>query len=70
MIDWRQIVRDIKAAGLTQMQISERTGISQSYVSDLETGNRGKNIGFDKAMKLQALWNETRTKADEQAASA
>jgi putative transcriptional regulator len=39
------------AAGLTQMQLSERAGVRQATISDLETGN-AERIAFSTIEKL------------------
>ena len=39
-MDWTQIIRDLMAAGLTQIEIARRIGASQALVSALLNGKR------------------------------
>ena len=45
-MDFRQIIADLRRAGMTQAEIAKRVGASQQYICDLEAGNRGKRIEF------------------------
>ena len=40
----RNLVRLRRAAGLTQEQLAERTGLSQQYLSGLERGSRNPTV--------------------------
>lgn len=40
----RNVVRLRRAAGLTQEQLAERTGLSQQYLSGLERGRRNPTV--------------------------
>ena len=51
-------IRDLRASGMTQKEMAASIGASQSYVSDLERGVRGKRIGFEVGQKLHTLWLE------------
>lgn len=48
------IVKHIRASGLSQSEIAKRTGISQSRVSRWENGD--VPVGADDALRLAALW--------------
>lgn len=37
-MDWKKIVSDLTAVGVTQVQIAERCGVAQATVSDLLLG--------------------------------
>lgn len=37
-MDWKKIITDIMAAGITQPQIAKQCGCSQATVSELATG--------------------------------
>ena len=40
-MQWKNIISDLKASGLTQMQIAEKCGCAQSTISEMSTdGNR------------------------------
>jgi transcriptional regulator with XRE-family HTH domain len=49
LIDW------LLERGLTQTEIERRSGVSQSMVSCIYTGKRGKRTSYDVVMKLQTL---------------
>lgn len=52
--DFGKAVKDRrKSLGYTQKYISEYTGLSNTFISDLENGN--KTIEFGKALKLADL---------------
>ena len=36
-MQWKNIISDLKASGLTQMQIAERCGCAQSTISEMST---------------------------------
>lgn len=55
---WQAKVVDLKEKGLTQNQIAVAMDCSQNYVSNLENGLCGKNLGYDKGKKLEKLWAE------------
>ncbi|MBY4726626.1 MULTISPECIES: helix-turn-helix domain-containing protein [Burkholderia] len=54
----QQMISDLMAAGLTQMEIERRTGIDQSTVSSLYTGKRGKRVSYEVVSKLLELHKE------------
>lgn len=57
-MNWQQVISDLEASGLTQVEIGQLSGCSQSQVSDLKTGRRGKRLGFDVGTSLSRLWKE------------
>lgn len=57
----QKMIEELKATRLTQKQIAELTLLSTSYISDLLSGKRGKNIAFDKYERIAAL-HQTRTR--------
>jgi transcriptional regulator with XRE-family HTH domain len=54
-IDWQQLVRSLRALGMTQTSIAAAVGCSQAHISDLERGICGKNVGWPLAVKLLEL---------------
>ena len=56
MNQWQAKIADLKEKGLTQNQIADVMGCSQNYVSNLENGLCGKNLGYDKGKNLEKLW--------------
>lgn len=57
-MNWQRVINDLEASGLTQVEIGQLSGCSQSQVSDLKTGRRGKRLGFDVGTNLNRLWKE------------
>ena len=62
-MDWKTLIVEIRAAGLTQMQIAARSGCSQSAISQLEAGNI-LNPGWVVGQALTALHTELRPKKE------
>ncbi len=56
-MDWKNLLARLAAAKLTQVQIAERCGVSQSTISDLARGAT-KSPGFELGMKLRELLAE------------
>lgn len=52
---WSEIITRAESLGLTQTDIAIECGASQSHISDLRNGKKGKRIGFDLAQALLAL---------------
>lgn len=52
------LIDGLLSAGLTQTEIERRSGVSQSMISCIHTGKRGKRTSYDIVMKLQALRDE------------
>lgn len=65
-MDWKALLKDLKDAGHTQVQIAERCGVSQSSVSELSRGEI-KSPSFDFGTKLLQMHGEL--SADQQAAA-
>lgn len=49
--NWTQIVRDLLKE-YTQVELSEKTGISQSVISDINCGKPKKRISYDYGVAL------------------
>jgi predicted transcriptional regulator len=62
-MNWKSLIQELLSRGLTQDQIAEQSGCSQSFVSDLLNGKRGKRIGFEKAQGLISLRDRLRKEA-------
>lgn len=57
-MDWKTRINYLTdEAGMTQGQIAEEIGSSQSHVSDLASGKRGKRLGFEIGQRLVALYD-------------
>jgi predicted transcriptional regulator len=56
MLQIPEVIADLQRAGLTQVDIAERTGLAQSTVSQLSTGARGKRTSIQTASVLYELW--------------
>jgi transcriptional regulator with XRE-family HTH domain len=54
-MDWKALIQDLRASGLTQYEIAEKTGCSQAYISDLSNGKRGKSMSYEIGMRLREL---------------
>ena len=49
----RQWLKELREqSGLSQCSVAEKSGISQNYYSDIETGERGKPLNVDVAKKI------------------
>lgn len=57
-MNWSEKIKSIESHGLTQQQIAARVLASQSLISDLRTGRRGKRISYGIATRLLALADE------------
>ena len=49
--NWTQIVRDLLKE-YTQVELSEKTGVSQSVISDINCGKPKKRISYDYGVAL------------------
>jgi transcriptional regulator with XRE-family HTH domain len=56
-MDWKKLIAELTEAGVTQEQIAQHCGVSQSSVSDLGRGAT-KSPRWEFASKLQALHAE------------
>lgn len=52
MRTWLKGIRE--KAGLSQMAVAQKAGISQNYYSSIETGIRGNPLNVDVAKKIAA----------------
>jgi transcriptional regulator with XRE-family HTH domain len=53
-MDWKQLIADLIAAGMTQVRIAEACDVSQSTISDLARGAT-KSPAYDLGRKLEEL---------------
>lgn len=53
-MNWKQLIEDIRARGLTFQQIGDEIGMSKGSVHDLFSG-RGKAVLYDAGVKLREL---------------
>lgn len=57
-MSWSELISDLEKSGLTQTEIGNLAGCSQSMVSDLKTGKRGVRLGFEIGTSIKKLWQE------------
>lgn len=55
MRDWLKELRSER--GMTQAQLAEKLGISEAYLSYIESGERQKKMDLALAMKLSGILN-------------
>ncbi len=55
-MDWSTIIAALLESGLTQQQIAHEIGSSQSYVSELASGRKGKRLDYRLGSRLHSLW--------------
>lgn len=53
-MDWKSLITELMGAGLSQREIGEHIGLSQSAVSDLVRG-RHAHISWERGQQLIAL---------------
>lgn len=53
-MDWKVLIEELEAAGLTQTDIADQSGCSQPYVSQLKSGTR-RNPDFTRGQALITL---------------
>lgn len=53
-MDWKNLISELTQAGMTQAQIAQRVGVTQSLVSELFTG-KAAEPRYGLAMKLIRL---------------
>jgi len=58
MENFAELIQALLNSGLTQVELAEKVGTSQGYISDLLHGRRGISIGFVLGSKLVALHAE------------
>lgn len=63
-MDWKTIISDLRAAGLTQSEIAQEAGTSQGHISDIANGKKGKHLSFEIGAKLLALHAQHRAAAE------
>lgn len=58
-IDWKRLIGDLIAAGVSQSQIARDTGISQPYINELARGGApGKDISYSRGQALIARFRK------------
>lgn len=53
-----QIIKDMRDLGMTQAEIGEALGLSQAYISGIESGKRGGRTPADTLDRARAVWRE------------
>ncbi len=59
-MNWKKLIADLQALGVTQVQMAERCGCAQTTISDILNGRTG-NPRYDIGAGLLALLNERTT---------
>ncbi len=67
MMNATDLIRALRALGMSQNDIASRADLNQSSVSRWEAGEAPK--GADAALKLQALYEQVRTQGSASAAA-
>jgi len=66
-MDWKQLIFDITSLGLSQADISTKTGIAPSAISELATG-KTKEPRWSTGQKLRSLYRATKRRPSKQEA--
>ncbi len=56
-MDWSRIIADLRASGLVQTEIAKHVGCTQSTISELANGQKGR-VSFETGSALVALWRD------------
>lgn len=54
-MNWKKLVAELSAAGLTQKQIADAAGCSQSCIAGLSSGKRGVRVSYEIGVPLVRL---------------
>lgn len=66
MENWREIIVEIRSlSGMTQPQIAAEVDCVQSYISDLETGKKGKRVSHTIAKNILLLHEKVKLNKSE-----
>lgn len=57
-MNWKNIVTELLATGLTQQQLADLAGCSQNMISDLYLGKKGERLGYSIGKSLVDLHQE------------
>lgn len=60
-MDWKNLISEITASGMTQAELATKAGLVQSAISDLVTG-KTTEPRFSTGQKLVAIRNELKRK--------
>lgn len=66
-MDWKKLIRDLQALGVTQVQMAERCNCAQTTISDIVNGRTG-NPRWEIGAGLLALLKERRATEPERLA--
>ena len=66
-MDWKKLIRDLQALGVTQVQMAERCNCAQTTISDIVNGRTG-NPRWEIGAGLLALLHERRATEPERVA--
>lgn len=54
----KDLITQILATGMSQAEVASRLGISQTHVSCIASGKRGKRVGFELGQRILRLHSE------------
>ncbi|MEB5475511.1 XRE family transcriptional regulator [Acinetobacter pollinis] len=57
-MNWVSIISDLQKSGMTQREIANHLSCSQSYISELKAGKKGKFISHHLGEQIANLWKE------------
>src|SRR5260363_245272 len=60
-MEMQRIVQELLSTGLTQKKLADLVPCSQSLISALADGRRGKNLSYQIGLKLISLLNQVRS---------
>ena len=60
-MNWVSMISDLQKMGMTQSEIAKHLNCSQSYISELKTGKKGKFISHQLGEQIATLWREKST---------
>lgn len=66
-MDWKDLLSELFASGMTQTVVAERIGVAQSAISELATG-KTKEPRWTTGQKLRALHRSTKRRPSKQEA--
>lgn len=62
-MDWKKLIRDLQALGVTQVQMAERCNCAQTTISDIVNGRTG-NPRYDIGAGLLSMLEERRSQKE------
>jgi predicted transcriptional regulator len=69
-MDWKQLITDLLATGMTQAEIARKIGVTQSAISHVLNQKGQKGFKFEPGQKLVNLHRRTMAKAKAESSAA